>query len=187
MIFLIVLFLNDKGYVLAPIITIFFYLGVENLLIDFPIAKRKNVLDKDAIFFFEILALTLENGKNLKSAIEITCDAINNEVSYEFKKVLKEVRMGKSLNDALQKLKLRIPSDNLNNVILNIIQANKLGTDVVDSLHNQVEFLREKRFLEVKGNIQKMPIKVSIISVLFYIPLILLLILSPVLINFIIG
>ena len=47
--------------------------------------------------------------------------------------------------------------------------------------------LRDKRILEIKGRIGKLPTKISIISVLFFIPIILLVILSPVLIEFLGG
>ena len=45
-------------------------------------------------------------------------------------------------------------------------------------------FLREKQILEIKGQINKIPNKISIISVIFIIPLILMLILGPVVLNF---
>jgi pilus assembly protein TadC len=46
-------------------------------------------------------------------------------------------------------------------------------------MNNQVEYLREKQMMEVKAQINKIPNKVSIISVIFIIPLILLIILGP--------
>ena len=38
----------------------------------------------------------------------------------EFKKLLSYISFGKDLNDALEDLKYRIPSDTINNIILNI-------------------------------------------------------------------
>jgi len=52
-------------------------------------------------------------------------------------------------------------------------------------MYNQIDFLREKQILEIKGQINKIPNKVSIISVIFIVPLIMLLILGPYLINLI--
>jgi len=46
-------------------------------------------------------------------------------------------------------------------------------------MNNQVDYLREKQIMEVKAQINKIPNKVSIISVIFIIPLILLIILGP--------
>ena len=47
-----------------------------------------------------------------------------------------------------------------------------------------VEFLRDKQILEIKEQINKIPNKISIISVIFVLPIILLLILGPIFINF---
>ncbi len=82
-------------------------------------------------------------------------------------------------------MKKRIPSETINNVILNITHSSVFGSEVVETLYNQVDYLRERKLFEAKAIIAKMPIKISIISVLFFIPIILLLILSPVLINLI--
>lgn len=51
-------------------------------------------------------------------------------------------------------------------------------------MYNQIAFLRDKQILEIKGQINKIPNKISIISVLFVVPLIMILILGPFLLNF---
>ena len=76
-----------------------------------------------------------------------------------------------------------MPSDTVNNIILNIQQANTFGNDIVQTMYNQIDYLREKRVLETKAIISKMPVKISIVSVIFFIPLLLLLLLGPMLIK----
>ena len=66
-----------------------------------------------------------------------------------------------------------------------MIQANTYGTNIIDSMYNQIDFLRNKQLLDVKAEIAKLPTKVSVISVLFFVPIMLLIILAPVLIKFI--
>ena len=92
---------------------------------------------------------------------------------------------GKSLIEALGDLKKQISSDIIGNIILNIIQTNRFGNSILDTLYNEVDFLRQKELLTTKEQINKIPNKVSIISVLFIVPLILVLILGPYLIEFI--
>ena len=81
-------------------------------------------------------------------------------------------------------MKKRIPSETINNIILNITQTDVFGNSILDTMYNQIEFLRDKQILEIKGQINKIPNKISIISVLFIVPLILLLVLGPVLLQF---
>ena len=80
-------------------------------------------------------------------------------------------------------MKKRIPSETINNIILNITQTNVFGNSILETMYNQIDFLREKQMLEIKEKINKIPNKVSIISVIFVIPLILLLILGPFIVN----
>lgn len=182
--FVFCLFYFKHGYILSPIITIFVYILYDYYYLDYQIKKRARVLEHDAIFFFEVLALTLQSERNLKLCLEITSDAIDSDLSNEFKVALKEVKLGKSLTEALEDLKNRIPSKIVNNVLLSIIESNVYGNSIVDSLNNQIEYLTDKRILEIKGKINKMPTKISVVSVLLFIPLIMLLILGPVLINY---
>ena len=79
----------------------------------------------------------------------------------------------------------RIPSESINNIILSLNQANFYGKYVIDNLYQQVDYLREKRKMEVKAKISKLPIKISVISVLFFVPLMLLIIISPILLSYI--
>ena len=125
----------------------------------------------------------MESGRNLENSLEITCYNVNNELSDEFNKSMMEIKFGKSLMEALEDLKKRIPSDTINTIILNITRTSVFGNSIIEVMNNQIDFLRDKQILEVKSQINKIPNKVSIVSVLFIIPLILLMILGPFLIN----
>lgn len=185
LVFILAIFILDSGYILAPFIMIgyyylFYYLNITRKL------KSKNIrLEHQALYFFEILTLTLESGRNLENALRVTCDNVDSEISSEFQKSLDEMKYGKSLIEALSDLKKHISSDIINNIILNIIQTNRFGNSILDTLYNEVDYLRQKELLTVKEQINKIPNKVSIVSVLFIVPLIIVLILGPYLIEFI--
>ena len=194
LIFFMILYISKLGYITAPLISInLCFISLLKLLainvlpkivIDKKVAARSEKLDNDAMYFFEVLTLSLETGRNLKTALEITSNSIDSELSYEFRQALREVKYGKSLNEALENLKLRIPSDTINNIILNISQSNIFGNSIIDTMYNQIDYIRDKQILNAKAKISKIPLKVSVISVIFFIPLILLLILSPIIIQF---
>lgn len=180
---LILIFLSNVKYFIIPFILIIYYYLFYYFLITNEINKRIKKLDSEALTFFEILTLTLESGKNLENSLEITCYNIDSELSREFKKSLLEMRFGRSLMETLNNLKKRIPSENINNIILNIQETNVFGNNIVDVMNNQVDYLRNKQIMEVKSQINKIPNKVSIISVIFIVPLILLIVLGPFIIN----
>ena len=185
--FVAILLTSSIGYVLAPVVAILFYYLSEKIILDYPIKKRAKRLEKEALFFFEVLLLTLESGRNLKHALDLTSGNIDSELSLEFRKTLAEIKLGKSLNEALNDMKKRIPSEAINNAILNMVESNMFGNSIKDSMVNQIEFLREKQMLEVKSEINKLPTKVSIISVIFFVPIMLLIILAPVILDYLLG
>ena len=183
-IFFMIIYFIDWGYILGPIVVILYYFFLPDMVIDTKIKKRKQKLEYEAMYFFEILTLSLESGNNLYNAITVTSKMIDSELSFEFRKMMKDINYGKSFNEAINSLKLRIPSDTINNILLNIRESNMFGNSIIGTLNNQLDYLREAKILETKAYISKIPLKISVISVLFFIPLLLLLILGPVLINY---
>lgn len=183
-IFFMILYLVDWGYILGPIIVLLYYIYLPNIIINRKIKKRKAKLESEAMYFFEILVLSLESGNNLYNAIKVTSENIDSELSNEFKKMMVDIEYSKSFDEAINDMKERIPSDIINNILLNIRESNMFGNSIIGTLNNQLDYLRESKILETKTYISKIPLKISVISVVFFIPLLLLLILGPVLINY---
>lgn len=183
-VFLLVLYQAKHAYIFAPIVTLVWYYAYYYFILSRPLKERIRKLDHEALYFFEILTLTLESGRNLENSLEVTVANVHSELSDEFRRSLLEVHFGKSLLEALEDMKKRIPSETINNIILNITQTNIFGNSILDTMYNQIAFLRDKQILEIKGQINKIPNKISIISVLFVVPLILILILGPFILNF---
>ncbi len=183
-IFFVIIYLIDWGYILGPIVVLLYYFFLPDLTLDIKINKRRHKLEYEAMYFFEILTLSLESGNNLYNAITVTSNSIDSELSGEFRKMMQDINYGKSFTEAINSLKERIPSDTINNILLNIRESNMFGNSIIGTLNNQLDYLRESKILETKAYISKIPLKISVISVLFFIPLLLLLILGPVLINY---
>ena len=185
LVFILSLYIFEFGYIMAPILTVIYYYLYEYVKLDNKINLRMTKLENEAMHFFEVLTLSLETGRNLVDAIEVTTSNVSSVLSLEFKESLREVELGKSLTEALNDMQYRIPSENVNNIILSLTEANLYGNSIIKNLYDQIDYLREKRKMEVKGIISKVPVKISVISVLFFIPLLLLIILGPILLEYI--
>ncbi len=183
-IFFMILYFNGWGYILAPVVVFLYYFSFPRIL-DYYIDKRRKKLEKEAIFFFEVLCLAIESGNNLLMSLELTSNDVESELSEEFRIFLKEVSLGKNIDDAIDDLRTRIPSDAINNILINIKLSMTMGNNITETLKNQLKYIREQRILSTKAYISKIPLKISVISVVFFVPLLLLLILGPVLIDYI--
>lgn len=185
--FILTVYLSEYGYILAPIIALIMYVVFPIGTLDYYIKVRERKLESEAMYFFEILTLSLESGRNLYNALTITVENIDSELSHAFSNALEEMKYGKNLDTVLENLTKTIPSDTINNIILNIRESNIFGNNIVETLYNQIDYLRGKQTFMIKEKINKIPVKISVISVIFYIPLIMLLILGPVVIKYILG
>ena len=186
-VFVITLLFIDYGALISPILTVLWYILVGYFMLDKPLKKRSRKLENEAYYYFEVLTLALESGRNLENAIKMACKYIDSEISEEFKETLKHVNFGKSLTESLTLMQTRIPSLTINNIILNMQQSNLFGNSIIDTMHNQLDFIKDKQIMDIKAEINKIPNKISVFSVIFFIPLLLLIILGPVLIEFLIG
>lgn len=183
--FLFGLFIRPFGFIFGPLFGIGYYFGISYFLLDRRIKIRQRILEEEALSFFEILTLSLETGRNLHEALMVTVSSCDGVLVREFREVMRETRYGKSLTEALRNMTSCIPSDTINNIIVTFTDANIYGGSIIDSLYTQLDYLREKRKDLIKEEISKIPIKISIISVFFFIPLILFIILGPVLLSYI--
>lgn len=182
--FIIIMYVFRYGYILAPCVVILYYFLFNKITLDDKLKKRTMKLESEAMHFFEVLTLSLETGRNLVESIDVTTSNVSGILSLEFKETIREVSFGKSLTEALTDMQLRIPSDTINNIILSLTESNLYGNSIIKNLYNQIDFLREKRIMEVKGRISKVPVLISVISVLFFIPLLLLLIIGPIILEY---
>ena len=185
LLFIVIFASFQYGYIISVVVVILYYFMFEIVLLDNKIKKRASKLNIDAIYFFEVLTLSLQTGRNLTEAISITINSVDSDLSSEFSEALRETKYGKSLSESLTDMQKYIPSDSINNIIVTLTHANMYGSSIIDTMYNQVDYLREKRKMEVKARISKVPTKISVISVFFFIPLILIIILGPVLLNYI--
>ena len=155
--FILLLYFLDYGYIIAPVVAVIYYFLFNYVVLNSKINSRIIKLENEAMHFFEVLTLSLETGRNLVEAIDVTTSNVSGMLSDEFKEAVREVSFGKSLNEALADMQKRIPSETVNNIILSLTQANLYGNSIIDNLYGQIDYLREKRKLEVKGRISRVP------------------------------
>ena len=187
LIVLILGFFLFSDLLLSIIIMIAYYYLLPYICLDLKIIKRSKKLEQDAMLFFEVLALAVQSGKDLVTYLRLTTDTVDSSLSGEFKIVLYEVKYGKSLTASLNDMKKRIPSSTLNNVILNMIECYTTGGNFSLSLMEQVQYIRTGKVMEIKEKINKLPIQISVVSVVFMVPMILLLILAPAIIEYFVA
>lgn len=165
--FFVLLFTIPYGYLISPIVVVCYYVFVEVIIIDLSIKNRAKELEDDAIDFMPIFLLSVKSGRNIKKSLKYSTDIIDNTLSREFKRVLFDEKIGKSFDEALLDLKKRIPSDIVVNMIISIVEANRMGNNVNDSINEQLTYLKDKKCKKILNAHKVIPLKMAIVSVIF--------------------
>lgn len=177
-IFCILFFFGNHGFLISPIISLLYYILFEIILLDHSIYKRKENLEIDSITYFSIFLTSLKGSRHIKSSLEITCDIVDNTFSKEMKSVLNRVNIGKSLEEALEEYINYVPSNYINNMLISVLEAQKLGNNINDSIQIQLDYLESKKQINTyKQKIKclfRLIIGIIITSIIFYIYIVIL-------------
>jgi len=94
----------------------------------------------------------LRSGYSVLSAMESIATEVPEPVSSEFERVVQEVRLGLSLEEALANMLKRIPSDDLDLVITAINVQRAVGGNLAEILDTISHTIRER--VRIKGEIR---------------------------------
>ncbi|MDR3566489.1 MAG: type II secretion system F family protein [Syntrophobacteraceae bacterium] len=140
--------------------------------------KIRNALP-DAL---DLLVVCVEAGMGLDQAIsrvgeemKLTCTA----VSEEFKLFTLEVRAGKAKRDAMKGLAIRTDLDDVSSLVTLLIQAEKFGTSVAQSLRVYSDAFRTRRVQKAEEAAAKLPVKMLLPLGLFILPCLFIVVLGP--------
>lgn len=166
-IFIYLLFSIKIGYIIAPIVSLLFYFLCEYIIIDIPLRKKNVLVEKEGIKFVSALLLNLKNGKSIRVSIKNSSKVIKGELSAKFAKVLNDVKIGLTMEEALTNLSREIPSVFLQNIILNLKENTKYGTDIIENIEWQLEAMEEHYEKVMIGRKKLLPIKLCLNTLLF--------------------
>ncbi len=165
--FFYLIFSIKYGYIIAPLIAIIFYLLSEYVVIDIPLRNKIINMEKEGIEYVSSLLLNLKNSKSIRVSIKNSSRVINSDLSKEFSQVINDTKIGLTLEESLNNLSERIPSIFLQNIILNLKESNKNGTNVIDSIERQLEAMEQHYEEIVVGRNKSIPIIMCLNTILF--------------------
>lgn len=149
------------------------------------IKARKEAIGRDLPEFLDLLSTTVQAGLSLNAAMIESVDATSGPLHAELEATLSEVRLGRSREEALNAMSDRANENSLTMTVSAIVQAEKLGSDLTDVLHELAKESRDRRWMRAEEKAAQLPIKMIIPMALFMIPSLYLMIFGPVIAQFI--
>ncbi|NPV07425.1 MAG: type II secretion system F family protein [Anaerolineae bacterium] len=143
------------------------------------IRQRKQEILRALPDALDLLTISVEAGLGFDAALAKVVEKWDNALTYEFGRVLAEVRVGKLRREALRDMAERVEVPEVKSFVAAIIQADQLGASIGRILHVQAAQMRMKRRQRAEEAAQKAPIKMLIPLAFLIMPALFIVLLGP--------
>jgi tight adherence protein C len=153
-----------------------------NLLLSNLIARRQREIFETFPDALDLMTVCVEAGLGMDAALARVANEISlkSEVmAEELQLVTLELRAGSSKEKALRNLALRTGVDDVDALVAMLIQAERFGTSVADSLRVQSDMLRTKRRQRAEEQAAKIALKLLFPLIFFIFPSLLVVLMGP--------
>jgi len=116
--------------------------------------RRTALFNEQLVDALNLLANSLKSGLNLSQGLQVLIQESKNPVSQEFGMVLSQEKLGLTVDEALEKMLERIPSDDLAIAIHSVLILRETGGDLSETFETIASTIRERR--KVSGKIKSM-------------------------------
>lgn len=152
------------------------------------ISKRKKEIKGQLPFVLDMLTLSVEAGLEFTAAVaKIVSKMDPSPLREELTIFLRQMQLGMSRRDALRAMAERLKIPQVNSMTSSLIQAAEMGSSVGGALRTQSEIMNAERFVDAEKKGAEASQKMLFPMVMFIIPATMLVILGPLVINYIYG
>lgn len=150
------------------------------------INQRRDEIRRSVPSVLDLMVVCVEAGLSLNAAIQKITEETKmtyTALAEELHLVNQEILIGKTRADAFRNLARRTGVDELRSLAVTLIQADRLGTSIADSLRVLADSLRVKRRQQAEETAHKMSVKLVFPLVLLIFPELLVILVGPAIIN----
>jgi tight adherence protein B len=99
-----------------------------------------------------LLSSSLKAGLSMTQAFTVVVEEMPSPISQEFGLILKEVRMGVNIDEAMLHLKQRLPGDDVSLFVTAVLVARETGGDITAVFTRLMETIRDRKKLKERIN-----------------------------------
>ncbi len=155
---------------------------VPMLWLRYAISQRKDKIQDAFPDALDLMVVCVEAGLGLDAAISRVSSEIrfaHRELAEEFHLVSLELRTGLSRTEALKNLSRRIDLEEVSSLVALLVQTDKFGTSIGQSLRVHSDSMRVNRQLRAEELAAKIPVKILFPLVCFIFPSVFVVIVGP--------
>lgn len=143
------------------------------------IRQRQKMLRRQLPEFMDLLCVSVQAGLSFDGAVAKITLRLRNTLSDEFKHMQDDVRFGMTRQYAMNQMAKRCDIEEVYLFVTSIIQAEKLGTSMTQTLTLQADNMRDRHRQFVKSEAMKAPVKMLFPMVLCIFPAVFVVLLMP--------
>ncbi len=178
----LILFLNQmvKPALIVLIAGILFGALAPDLYLTFKINRHQEAIKMQLADTIDLMSVCMEAGLSFDASLVKIAERMDGPLIDELMTVFRQVQLGKNRNECLKAIADASDVKELKTFVSAVTQANQLGIPITNVLTAQAEQLRMNKSEEIKEVASKVPTKMTIPTVIFILPAIILIILGPV-------
>lgn len=135
--------------------------------------------------YLEYLSMCVDAGLNFAGAIKQTVEkGPSGAMKNEFRIILRDINSGQTRADALRRMEERVDLKDVSVFVSAVIQAEKMGSSIKDTLMIQAQQRLDERFYRAEKMAMEAPVKLVIPLIIFIFPLTFIILLFPIVIKF---
>ena len=185
---IMMLFVNPVSMGIWALVVLLFLLPIgfrlPRIYLAHLIRKRQKNIEFELPYVIDLLSLAIESGLDLTGGIaKVVEKSRNTDIIVEFKMFLADIKVGKSMEEALADMAERVKVLSFFSFVSSLIQAQRLGADIGPTLRAQAEQMRYQRLILAEERVNKLPVKLLIPLVFFVFPSISVLLIGPAMIQ----
>jgi tight adherence protein C len=185
--FLLILKFNHNSDFFLFLILMGFALGY--MMPEFWLKARIKKIKEEILRFLpdtvDLLGLCVNAGLDFMMALKYVVEKSSPTVIIdELKNMMQEISVGKPRRDALRDLAKKYELADLSTFSRTLIQADRMGTSVIEALNILSEDMREARFRRGEAMALKAPLKMLVPLLFFIFPVVAILVAGPVFLDF---
>jgi tight adherence protein C len=159
---------------------------VPNLVLNHVVKQRKREVFESFPDALDLMTVCVEAGLAMDAALARVANEIGLKslvLAEEMQLVTLELRAGSAKEKALRNLALRTGVEDVDALVTLLIQADRFGTSIADSLRVQSELLRTKRRQRAEEQAAKISLKLLFPLIFFIFPSLFVVLLGPAILN----
>jgi tight adherence protein C len=151
--------------------------------VDRKMRLRFQKIDRQMPDMIDLLVVTIEAGLGILASMRVAAEGLQDPLGQELRLTLQEQRMGLSVFEAIESLGHRADAPNMRIFVRALIQGEKLGVSIGQTMRNVALEMRKRRKAAAEEKAQKMPIKLLFPLVFLIFPAIMIVLLVPAMIH----